>query len=84
MTSVELQGGRGRRAALRRSRQLNRLTIVWNVAGGTIAIVAGVVRDRRADRRAGRTVRYAFAGAHVRLLLDLSREHVVHPRRGAG
>lgn len=35
---------------------------------------AGVVRNRRA----GRMVHYSLDDAHVRLLLDLSREHVEH------
>ena len=35
---------------------------------------AGVVRARRA----GRTVHYSLDDAHVRLLLDLSREHLRH------
>ncbi len=38
---------------------------------------AGVV----ANRRDGRTVRYRLADAHVRLLLDLSREHQSHGNR---
>lgn len=38
---------------------------------------AGVV----ANRRDGRTVRYRLADAHVRLLLDLSREHQSHGSR---
>ena len=37
---------------------------------------AGVVRNRRA----GRMVHYSLDDAHVRLLLDLSREHVDHAR----
>lgn len=43
MTSVELQDGSGRRTALRQSRQLNRLTIGWNVAEGVIAVGAGAL-----------------------------------------
>jgi len=43
VTSVELQDRSGRRAALRRSRQLNRLTIGWNVAEGLIAVIAGAL-----------------------------------------
>ena len=39
---------------------------------------AGVVRNRRA----GRMVHYSLDDAHVRLLLDLSREHVDHARGG--
>jgi DNA-binding transcriptional ArsR family regulator len=35
---------------------------------------AGIV----ANRRAGRVVYYRLADAHVRLLLDLSREHTSH------
>ena len=35
---------------------------------------AGVVRNRRS----GRMVHYSLDDAHVRLLLDLSREHVEH------
>lgn len=35
---------------------------------------AGIVRNRRA----GRMVHYSLDDAHVRLLLDLSREHVEH------
>ncbi len=38
---------------------------------------AGVVRNRRA----GRNIYYRLDDAHVRLLLDISREHVAH---GAG
>ena len=41
---------------------------------------AGVVRNRRA----GRMVHYSLDDAHVRLLLDLSREHVDHAGGGAG
>ena len=41
---------------------------------------AGVVRNRRA----GRMVHYSLDDAHVRLLLDLSREHVEHAGGGAG
>lgn len=40
---------------------------------------AGVVRSRRA----GRMVHYSLDDAHVRLLLDLSREHVGHAGTGA-
>lgn len=40
---------------------------------------AGVVRKRRA----GRMVHYSLDDAHVRLLLDLSREHVQHAGGGA-
>lgn len=35
---------------------------------------AGIVENRRA----GRTIYYRLADAHVRMLLDLSREHVLH------
>jgi DNA-binding transcriptional ArsR family regulator len=38
---------------------------------------AGVVRARRA----GRTIHYRLEDAHVRLLLDLSREHLRHADR---
>ena len=41
---------------------------------------AGVVRNRRA----GRMVHYCLDDAHVRLLLDLSREHVGHVGGGGG
>lgn len=41
---------------------------------------AGVVRNRRA----GRMVHYSLDDAHVRVLLDLSREHVGHVGGGAG
>lgn len=40
---------------------------------------AGIVRNRRD----GRTVYYRLDDAHVRLLLDLSRQHLAH-RDGAG
>ena len=40
---------------------------------------AGVVRNRRA----GRMVHYSLDDAHVRVLLDLSREHVGHAGGGA-
>lgn len=40
---------------------------------------AGVVRNRRA----GRMVHYSLDDAHVRLLLDLSREHLGHAGGGA-
>jgi divalent metal cation (Fe/Co/Zn/Cd) transporter len=48
MTAVQLSlhrsgGPGGRRAALRRSRSLNRLTIGWNLAEGVIALVAGAL-----------------------------------------
>jgi DNA-binding transcriptional ArsR family regulator len=39
---------------------------------------AGIVRNRRA----GRLVYYALDDAHVRLLLDLSLEHLRHDERG--
>ncbi|WP_448070665.1 ArsR/SmtB family transcription factor [Georgenia yuyongxinii] len=38
---------------------------------------AGVV----GNRRAGRMVYYRLADAHVRMLLDLSREHTLHEER---
>lgn len=38
---------------------------------------AGVVRARRA----GRTIYYRLEDAHVRMLLDLSREHLRHTER---
>lgn len=41
---------------------------------------AGVVRNRRA----GRMVHYSLDDAHVRLLLDISREHVGHAGGAAG
>lgn len=41
---------------------------------------AGVVRNRRS----GRMVHYSLDDAHVRLLLDLSREHVGHAGGAAG
>jgi DNA-binding transcriptional ArsR family regulator len=37
--------------------------------------IAGVVRNRRA----GRIIYYSLDDAHVRMLLDLSREHISHP-----
>jgi len=40
---------------------------------------AGVVRNRRA----GRMVHYSLDDSHVRVLLDLSREHVGHVGGGA-
>lgn len=43
MTTVNVQSARARRAALRRSRQLNRLTIGWNIAEGVIAVTAGAL-----------------------------------------
>ncbi len=43
MTSVQPQTAAARRGAVRRSRQLIRLTIGWNVAEGVIAVVAGYV-----------------------------------------
>jgi len=39
---------------------------------------AGVVRNRRD----GRNVFYRLDDAHVRMLLDLSREHLAHSREG--
>lgn len=43
MATVQLEFRGGRRAAVRRSRLLNRLTIGWNVAEGVIAVAAGLV-----------------------------------------
>ena len=43
MTTVHLQTAGARRDAVRRSRQLNRLTIGWNVAEGVIAVIAGTL-----------------------------------------
>jgi len=43
LTTVHVQSAIARRAALRRSRQLNRLTIGWNVAEGVIAVIAGAL-----------------------------------------
>ncbi len=43
MTTVDLQTAAARRDAVRRSRQLNRLTIGWNVAEGVIAVTAGAL-----------------------------------------
>jgi divalent metal cation (Fe/Co/Zn/Cd) transporter len=43
MTTVQLRDPAPRRAALRRSRLLNRITIGWNVAEGIIAVVAGAL-----------------------------------------
>ncbi len=43
MTAVHLQDGATRRAAVLRSRRLNRLTIGWNVAEGLIAVAAGTL-----------------------------------------
>jgi divalent metal cation (Fe/Co/Zn/Cd) transporter len=40
---TDLPRAEARRAAVRRSRTLNRLTIGWNVAEGLIALIAGVV-----------------------------------------
>jgi DNA-binding transcriptional ArsR family regulator len=40
---------------------------------------AGVVRNRRD----GRTIYYSLADSHVRLLLDLSLEHLRHEHEGA-
>jgi DNA-binding transcriptional ArsR family regulator len=39
---------------------------------------AGIVRNRRD----GRTVHYSLDDAHVRMLLDLSLEHLRHDQRG--
>ena len=39
---------------------------------------AGVVRNRRD----GRNVFYRLDDAHVRMLLDLSREHLTHSKAG--
>ena len=41
---------------------------------------AGVV----AGRREGRNVFYRLSGAHVRMLLDVTREHALHEADGAG
>jgi ArsR family transcriptional regulator, lead/cadmium/zinc/bismuth-responsive transcriptional repressor len=41
---------------------------------------AGIVRNRRS----GRMVYYSLDDAHVRLLLDVSREHLRHERGSAG
>jgi len=43
MTGLQLQRPEVRRAAVRRSRLLNRITIGWNVVEGVVAVVAGVV-----------------------------------------
>jgi len=43
VTTVQLQSPTVRRAAVRRSRLLNRLTIGWNVAEGVIAVTAGAI-----------------------------------------
>ena len=43
MTTVHLQSAQARRDAVRRSRQLNRLTIGWNVVEGVIAVMAGAL-----------------------------------------
>ena len=43
MTAVHVQTAENRRVAVRRSRQLNRLTIGWNVAEGLIAVLAGTL-----------------------------------------
>ena len=43
MTAVHLQSTEARRVAVRRSSQLNHLTIAWNVAEGLIAVVAGTL-----------------------------------------
>lgn len=43
MTTVELQSPTARRAAVRRSRLLNRVTIGWNVAEGVVAVTAGAI-----------------------------------------
>jgi DNA-binding transcriptional ArsR family regulator len=40
---------------------------------------AGVVRNRRA----GRNIFYRLDDAHVRMVLDLSREHLAHGREDA-
>lgn len=41
---------------------------------------AGVVRNRRD----GRNVFYRLDDAHVRMVLDLSRQHLAHAREGEG
>lgn len=43
MTTVQIVSPAHRRAAVRRSRLLNRITIGWNVAEGLIAVSAGAV-----------------------------------------
>jgi divalent metal cation (Fe/Co/Zn/Cd) transporter len=43
VTTVSVQGPSARRAAVRRSRLLNRVTIGWNVAEGVIAVAAGAL-----------------------------------------
>jgi divalent metal cation (Fe/Co/Zn/Cd) transporter len=43
VTTVQLHDPTARRAAVRRSRRFNRLTIGWNVAEGVIAVTAGVI-----------------------------------------
>jgi divalent metal cation (Fe/Co/Zn/Cd) transporter len=43
MTALHEKRADARRTALRRSRQLNRLTIGWNVAEGVIAVIGGAL-----------------------------------------
>lgn len=43
MTTIQVRDAGERRRAVRRSRQLNRLTIGWNVAEGVIAVGAGIL-----------------------------------------
>ncbi len=43
MTTIQVRDAGKRRRAVRRSRQLNCLTIGWNVAEGVIAVGAGIL-----------------------------------------
>ena len=45
-------------------------TLRWLRAGGAVR-----------SRRSGRMIRYSLDDGHVRLLLDLGREHLRHNRR---
>lgn len=57
------------------------LAAATDVAEATVSQALRLLRATGvvAGRREGRLVHYRLADAHVRLLLDLTREHVQHP-----
>lgn len=61
------------------------LSAATGVAESTVSQALRLLRvsDVVAGRREGRMVFYRLADAHVRMLLDLSREHVHHEERPA-
>lgn len=61
------------------------LAAATEVAESTVSQALRLLRvsDVVAGRREGRMMFYRLADAHVRMLLDLSREHVTHEERPA-